>query len=77
MKKALLFIICGTLAIFAVSCDKSSVSGTKKCKCTIHEPGIERPAGEYEIPKNESCSQFNKEWWEDDISCWIKCREVK
>lgn len=77
MKRVLLFILCVTLAVFAVSCDKSSDSGMKKCKCTIHEPGIEKPGGQYEIPKNESCSQFNKEWWEDDFLCSIKCKEVK
>lgn len=63
--------------MFAVSCDKSSGSGTKKCKCTIYEPGIERPGGQYEIPSNESCSQFNEEWWVDDMSHRIKCKEVK
>ena len=60
---------------FAVSCEKTESNGTKKCKCTIHEPGIDRNGGEHVIPANESCSQFNKEWWEDDYLCSIKCTE--
>ena len=72
MKKIFLVIICVTMAVFATSCEKTE-SGKKKCKCTIHEPGIDR-SREYEISQNESCAQFEKTWWEDDFLCSIKCK---
>lgn len=70
-----MLLICGTLTVFAVSCEKEKESGTKTCKCTIHRPGIYSNGGEHVIPSNESCSQFNKEWTEDGYVCSIKCTE--
>lgn len=74
MKKLLILALCCTMMVFVSSCKKEG-SNTKTCKCTIHEPGIERNGGTHVIPKNESCSQFNKEWWEDGMLCSIKCVE--